>query len=252
VLLAVCGLSAPGALLRGADQSELLNRANHAYYDARRDGLTGFRCQVVPDWDQIYSNIKADATGEELLTFRRQTHFEVSIGPDGASTVSRKSELAAPNQQIAERLRRATAAVEQVLTGFFQTWSMFFGPPFPTPDDKSLKLEDLDGQYRITGKQGQAEIFESMNRELMITEMKVAVPGTEITLLPKFSRLPKGYVFIGYEGTTKTASGTMAVEVTIENQEVEGFGLPKTVTVNVGGNIRIPLDFRSCEIKKRN
>ncbi len=248
-VLAVCGLIPSEVIVRGADNSDLLVRANHAYYDTKRDGLTGFRCEVVPAWDQIYSSVLTNTAVQELMPILRQAHYEVSIGSAGTSTVSRKFDLDPPNEQAAERLRATSAIVEQVITGFFHVWSMFFGPPFPNPNDKSVTVEDVNGQYRITGKLGDSEISESMDRGLMISDMKIATAGTEFTVRPNFSRVPKGYILTGFQGNIKTASGTVPIEAIIENQAVDDFELPKLVTV--GGSNPFPLSFRGCEVKKR-
>jgi len=230
---------------------EIRGRMNRAYYHVKSEGLAGFRCQVVPDWDALLNNLKPDPTGVELLGYLRQTHFEVSVGPDGASSVSRQSEVAPPNEQIAARLRAASAAIEQVLTGYFQMATMFVGPLF-SDGDESAKVEDLNGQYRISQKQGENEALISMDRDLMITEVKVSMSGTEVTLVPKFSKSPKGYIATGFDGKFSTAAGNAEVVVEIENQEVEGFALPKTVTAIAQGKVRIPLSFTNYEIKKHN
>ena len=193
--------------------------------------------------------MKADAAGIEVLGLVRQTHFEVSVGPDGASSVSRQSDVAPPNEQIADRMRKAFAGVEQLLTGYFQMATMFVGPLF-ADGDESAKVENVNGQYRISYKQGEADALVTMDRELMITEIKVSMQGTDVSVVPKFSRSPKGYIVTGFAGTFRTAAGNAEIAMEVENQEVDGFNLPKTVTAIAPGNIRIPFNFSNYEIKK--
>ena len=88
-------------LARGEDQKAILRQARQSYYNLKDEGLVSFRCSVTPDWDSIDKSLKADTTGRSLLSFMEQTHFEVSVGSDGASVLSHQSNFAPPSEQIA-------------------------------------------------------------------------------------------------------------------------------------------------------
>jgi hypothetical protein len=249
-LFVIASLNA-SAQLRPSDQNELLDRASHAYYNLKDAGLLEFRCRVLPDWDAIYANLNVDAAGRELLPLVKQTRFDVLVGPTGASTVSRHSDAAPPNEQLAERLRTTVTGVEQMLTGFWGVWSQFmYGVPGPDRR-REFTTQEVDGEYRITQKEGQVDILLTMNSDLALTEVRTTTGDIVVTVRPKLSHLPGGYLFSGY-GTTyfKKGSGPVASQVLIENRDVEGFQLPVQV-IGVMGGVRVPLTFSAYQIKKR-
>jgi hypothetical protein len=252
-LLVICGIAPPNALLRGADDGQILDRARQAYYSLRGKGLVEFRCEVLPDWEAVFSTLRTDAVGSEVLTLLQRTHFDVSVGADGASTVSRQTELTPPSQVVAERFRTAAAGLEQMLTGFFVVWAQFMsGFPGPEPGDKDYKIEKAGDQYRITQQQGQLHVLVLMTTELVVTEARLTAPNSvEITVHPHFSKLAERFLLTGWDSTIGSAAGTLETAATTENQEVEGFELPKTVNITAGG-IRIPLRFNHYRIKKRS
>ena len=138
MLLAIYCLLLPSALeslAHGTDKKEIVRQARQSYYNLANAGMNEFRCQVLPDWDTTFKTLKADPIGrDQVLPILRKTHFELLVGPDGASTVSHRSELVPPNEDVAERVRKATGGTEQVLTGFLHTWSGFMVKPTPLPD----------------------------------------------------------------------------------------------------------------------
>ena len=116
-LWAIFCLGLPNALMPLAyctDKKELVRQARQSYYNLANAGLNEFRCQVLPDWDTTFNGLKADPVGrDQVLPILRKTHFELLVGPNGASTVSHQSELAPPNEQVAERVREAIAGTSK-------------------------------------------------------------------------------------------------------------------------------------------
>ena len=251
------GLSILASLAaRGADRKETIRQAHRSYYNLKSEGLTEFRCHVQLDWDSLYKGLKVNAVGrDQLLPILRKVHFQVLVGPDGGSTVSHESELAPPNEEVAERVRRSIAGVEQILTGFLQTWSGFMiNSPFPRVDDE-YQLEDLDDKLRLSYKEGTGNIVISMTRDFVMDEVSVATPQFEGTVRPKFSRNKRGFVLASYDVVYKAESGNpQQLAVKIEYQNVEGFDLPSTIEATVtspGGVVDVHLTFTDYRVKKR-
>ena len=140
-----------------------------------------------------------------------------------------------------------------MLTGFFVVWAQFLsGFPGPEPDDKNFRIEKSGDQYRITQQQGQLHVLVFMTAELVVTEARLTVPNSvEVTVHPHFSKQGELFLLTGWDSTIGTAAGTLEAAATIENQEVEGFELPKTLNITAGG-IRMPLRFNNYKIKKRS
>jgi hypothetical protein len=218
-------LLALASLLHASDQNEILDRLNHAYYSLSDAGLLEFRCQVLPDWPAIDSRM-------------RQTRFDVAVGPTGVATISRHSEVETPDS--------IEANIAQVLTGFLQTWSLFLHG-FPGPRrDKEFKIDEAFGEYRIA----QFNVILTVNSDLELTELRTKKPGVIVTIHPKLSQLPSGYLFSGYATTYfRQGSGPVSSHVQIENREVEGFQLPNQVIAVMGASVSL---FASVPIRSRS
>lgn len=260
MLLAIYCLLLPSALVSlayGTDKKEIVRQARQSYYNLANAGMNEFRCQLLPDWDATFKTLKADPIGrDQVLPILRKTHFELLVGPDGASTVSHRSELVPPNEDVAERVRKATGGTEQVLTGFLQTWSGFMVKPTPLPDAASdYQFEDLGDKYRLTIKEASADALILMGRDFQIEEMKAATPEFSATIRPKFVRIKNQFILSSYDGVYKAGSGDpQELSVEIEYGDVQGLSLPSKVAATVrlpSGAVAFPLIFTDCQVKKR-
>lgn len=238
----------------GTDRKETLRQARASYYSLKDEGLTEFRCEVQLDWDSMYEGLKTDAVGrDQLLPILRKVHFQVVVGPDGASTVSHQSDLAPPTEDVADRVRRSIAGVEQILTGFLHTWSPLVFTSFFPNIDSEYQLADLGGKFVLNYKEGTASIITSMSHDFAIEELKVTTPELEGTVRPKLSRNKNGFVLVGYDAIYKAASSTpQQLAVKIENRSVEGFDLPGTVdaTLSLPNTTAIHLTFTAYQVKR--
>ena len=250
-------LSALVPLAHGTDKKEIVRQARQSYYNLANAGMEEFQCQVLPDWDTTFKTLKTDPVGrDQVLPILRKTHFELLVGPDGASTVSHQSELAPPDEQVAERVRKATGGTEQILTGFLQTWSGFMVKSTPLPDaDSDYQFEDLGAKYRVTSKEASIDAVILMGHDFQIEEMKVATPEFSGTVRPRFVRIKHQFVLASYEATYTAGSGNpQGLSVEIEYGDVQGLSLPSKVTATVKlptGAVAFPLTFANCQVKKR-
>ena len=258
LLAAFClGLQSLAALAYGADKKEIVRKARQSYYNLANAGLNEFRCQVLPDWDTTFNGLKADPVGrDQVLPILRKTHFELVVGPKGASTVSHQSELAPPNEDVAERVRKAIGGTEQILTGFLQTWSQFMINSTPLPDtDGDYQLEDIGDKYRLTAKEGSVDAIILMTRNFEIEELKVTTPEFSGTVRPRLVRIKNQFILASYEGVYSIKSGNpQELSVKIEYGEVEGLSLPSKVIATMQlptATVEFPFTFANCQVKKR-
>ena len=253
LLWSVGFFSALVPLAHGIDKKDIVRQARQSYYSLNSEGLMGFRCEVLVDWDSTFKTLKTDAVGrEQLLPILKKTQFDLLVGENGASTVSHRSDMAPANEEIAERLRRVTSGIEQILTGFMHTWSGFMMKS-PVPESESeYQVQDLgEHGYRLALKQGTADVAISMTRDYAIEAMQVTTPEFEGTVRPRFSRKKNGFVLIGYDAVYKAASGSpQQVSVKVEYKDVEGFNLPSTVAATVN-SVETLLTFGDYHLKKR-
>ena len=250
---ALGGYCALSAHAQSPDQREIIRLAQNSYDNLIKDGLMEFRCQVVLDWDAMYKSM--GGAHNEILPFLKQTRFTVAVGPGGASTVSHQSDAAPSDVQVAERIRQSTAGVDQMITGFFQAWGPFaLDSIIPNPESE-YKLEILGDHYRLSYKDGPADVVVAMTMDYVETESTVSSPQFSGTFHPQFNRGKRGYFLTGLEGTyTAPSNAPQSFKVHVECQEVEGFNLPRTAlwTVTVPGKtIDVQLQFTAYQIKKR-
>jgi len=237
------------------DSREIVRRAWQSYYSLKKQGLLEFRCNALPDWDSMYKSLKTDTAGRlQLLPMLQKTRFRIVLGPDGASTISHESDVAPPDEKIAQRLRDTIGGTEQMLTGFYQTWSQFVFNTLLPDEDSEYTVVELGGKYRLSYKEGAADIVTTMDHDFRIEQIEVASPQFNAAFKTQWSNTPKGLLLVAYGAAIKTASASLSLTVKIEYQEIEGLELPSAIVATVpagDGEVAIPVAFADYQIKKR-
>lgn len=236
------------------EAKDILQKAQKAYDSLSGDGLNQLQCQVIPDVDSMFKDIKTDDGGLQLLPLLKQVKFRVVIGSAGTSTVSHDSAVAPPTEYVAARLRQAIAGIEQMVTGFLQTWTGFaIKPALLTPDD-TTRVERVGNKYRISTTSGTTEVIVTMSADSVIQELKVKSPQFDGTVRPSFTATKHGLVLSGYESSYKAEQAAGDLTMTLTTQELDGLPIPKTVllkAVTVAQTITVPLTFSDCQATKR-
>ena len=106
-------------------------------------------------------------------------------------------------------------------------------PPFPAVNS-DYQLEDLGVQYRISYKDGPADVVTTMGKNMIITEVKVNSKDFISSVRPRLTRTAKGFVLSGYTADYKPTSGPGAVklELKIVNEPVNGLQLPTNLVLD--------------------
>jgi hypothetical protein len=236
--------------MHAAVDTDLANRINNSYYNLNRSGLTEFHCTVSPNWKAAIQNLNTDAVGEEIIGLLEHTHFAVTVGPDGSSTIFRQTDATPSSEQVAARLRTVVAGFEQIITSFFQVWSQFTFHPIVPPGNNDFKLERSNDKYVLHQKAPSVEASSSLNADFMMTDTTGMLAGNQVTMHYDFGRQAGLYLFSGYDAEYPLGTGSVHQILTVAYQEVQGFELPSTVRMMVN-QVVIPFDFRNYEIKKR-
>jgi len=238
-----------------ADKKAVLLQTNQAYYNLKSNGMAEFSCQVSPDWDAGYKEIKMDSVGrDQILPIAKQMKFLVAVGPSGAATVSHEIGQASPSDDVADRLQKMAGGIEQMIRGFFQTWSqMMVNPPLPGTAEEYQMEEKLDG-YRFTAEATKIQVAVSVSRDLIVDSIYAKTPEFEGTVHPQFERTKGGLVLRSYDATYKTQSGNaQQLSVNVQYQEIEGLKLPRTITLTMSlpqGHLEMPITLSECKVKK--
>jgi hypothetical protein len=236
LLMLVCGLAAAQSPVPVADSKAVVEKARQAYYNLRAAGLDEFRATIKPNWALVLKDqLKADPEkGEAAVKLLNGLHFSMLLDKDGKVTVTHHTDSEPANEQQRQSFDQIYSGIDQAITGFFTTWSMFMlGPSLP-PADSEYQLEDLGVQYRISYKDGGSDVITTMGKNMIITEIKVSSKDSISSVRPQLTRSAKGFVLSGYTADYKPTSGqgVVKLDVKIQNQPVNGMQLPTSLVLD--------------------
>lgn len=255
-LLSAVSMGVSAQTLPAAKAREILTQARRSYYSLKEDGFSGMRCEVDPDWEAAFASVKVDSLKSmEIFPFLKTIHFELLVGPDGSSLLSRDFDSPPPSENIATRIRSVTNGFDEVVTGFFHTWSQFMMDSILPDPDSQYTLAQTGGEYHLSYSDTKTEVSATMSRDYSITAIHVKTAAFESTLSPKFTTTSRGWILSSYEATFQ--AGPQAGEqlsVTIEYPSVDGLRLPKDVAVVVtqpSQTVHVPFALSDCRLKTR-
>lgn len=238
-----------------ADKKEILKQARQSYYSLKSEGMTGFQCDMTPNWaslleDQRKANPAAIDTAIARL---RELHFAVAVDAEGSAKVTH-NQIAADNQKMAEGLSQVYSGMEQMTTGFFQTWSIFVVTP-PLPQLTTEFNLESGAQYGLSYKDGATDVVTVMDKDLVVRSVKVTAKEFVSILNPRFGKTPKGFLMNGYDADYQGAGGNDKTElhVAIEYQTVEGLQVPQKLGLKGsynGSPFQVEVAFSGCTATK--
>jgi hypothetical protein len=178
------------------------------------------------------------------------------VDPDGKATVTH-NDLTAENEQVAAGLKQIYSGMEQMAGGFFQTWSAYtIVPPFPELGSEFQLESAATAGYKLSNKDGDTNVFTTMDKEFVISSQVVKSTQFEATLKPQFKKLAKGLILSAYDATYKgqTPDQNTLLSVAIEYQDLNGLQFPQQIVLSgsYGSNpFRAKLAFTNCQASKR-
>jgi hypothetical protein len=245
-----------GASAQAVNKGLILQQARQSYYSLRAEHIEQCRCKLLPDWQSLLADLRksnpdgADYAVKKLSTIR----FTVSVDSDGNANVTH-NEVTEESQQMADALRQIYGGMEQMISGFFTTWSVYMmSPALPKANDDYQLTRTANG-YRIQYKEGTTDIITDLRLDYSISNQKVVSPEFTSTLQPHFRKTPGGFILVAYEATYD--SGNPAEEtdlqVVMDYQEVNGLQWPNSVdlTGTYGGTpFQVNVIFTGCTATK--
>lgn len=240
------------------DRKDVVNRARQSYYSLRGLGLVQFQSNITPTWEVTLQNdLRNDPAGAQAgIKMLNSLHFAMTLDEKGKVKVDHRADTPAPNEKAAAAFNQIYSGMDQAVSGFFETWSMFMlSSPFPETDSE-YQLEDLGAEYRLSYKDGPAEVVTSMSKDLVITEIKVTSPEFFSSIRPQLSRTPKGFILSGYAADYRPTSGpgVVKLDVKLDYQDVQGLQLPRKLNLDSvydGSPNQMELVFSDYQVKTR-
>ena len=230
LVLLVCGLAAAQSPVPAAASQRVVEKARLAYYNLRTAGLDEFRATIKPNWSLVLKDqLNADREkGEAAVKLLNGLHFSMLLDKDGKVTVTHHTDTEPANEQQRQGFDQIYSGMDQTITGFFTTWSVFMlSPPLPAANSE-YQLEDLGAQYRISYKDGASDVVTTMGKDMIITEVKENSANYISSIKPQLTRTAKGFVLSGYSAdyTPTSGKGVVKLDLKIVNQLVNGLQLP--------------------------
>jgi hypothetical protein len=256
LLMACCLVVAAQSQTPVADSKKVMEDARHAYYSLRSAGLDEFRATVKPNWEVVLKDQLASdpATAQAGLKLLNGIHFSMLLDATDKVTVTHQTDAAPSNEQQRKGFEDIYSGMDQAINGFFTTWELFMlNSPFPAAD-RPYTLENLGTQYRLSYKDGAADVVTMMNKSLIITDIKVNSPDFNSSVRPQFVHTPKGFVLTGYDADYKPTSGSGVVKLAlkIDHQPVSGMQLPVSLVMDSvmdGAPTHMELAFSEFAVK---
>jgi hypothetical protein len=231
-LVGVLLIALPAIAADRADKREIIKQARAAYYSLREKGLDTFSANAAVNWEVVLGPIK---TGDDVaqraaaIKLLNGLHFGVAMDSSGKVSVTHRADTPAPNETSQKGYDQIFTGMEQVITGFYDTYSPFMiTSPFPAVDG-DYTVEDIDIGYRVTYKEGASSVLTRMTKTFAIIDTTVNAADFDSVIKPAFSTTEQGYVMSGYNGyyKPKTGPGTTLLDGTLEQQMVDGLRMMK-------------------------
>ena len=240
------------------NSKKVIEDARQSYYSLRSAGLEEFRATVKPNWELVLKDqIKADpAAAQAGLKLLNGLHFSMLLDRADKVTVTHRTDIAPSNEKQREGFDQIYSGMDQAINGFFTTWEVFMlNSPFPSPNG-DYKLEDLGTRYRLSYRDGSADVVTMMGKNLIITEIIVNSQEFTSSVRPQFVHAANGFVLTGYDADYKPTSGPGVVKLSlkIDHETVSGLQLPVSLVLDSvmdGAPTHMELTFSEHEVKSR-
>lgn len=257
VLLSWIALS-PLAGAQAVDNPQaIVRQARQSYYDLRREGLSSFQCAVTPDWELLLQQQRKQdpASADAAIKVLSQLRFSASLAADGSVKLTH-NQLTGQSQQMMDALSQIYGGMEQMTTGFFDTWKLFvLSPPFPEVESQ-YQLQSLGEKYQLSYKDGTADVVTTMDKSLAISNLSVTTSDFDSVVRPGFTSTPKGLLFNAYSATYNSKKPEEATElkVAIGYQEIQGLEIIQELNLSGsygGSSFAVRLTFSDCQVTKK-
>ena len=185
-----------------------------------------------------------------------QIQFTITAGVDKQTTVAHTT-VAADNDQMAAGLAQVYSGMEQMVTGFFDTWSPFMVTSMLPDPDSQYALQKVGSQWALTYKEdSDTDVTTMMGDDLAVRDLQVVTPQFKSDIQPQFTGSSEGRLLTAYQATYfgQTPDENTVLQVRIDYQSVNGLNLPKSL--NLSGTygtsaFAIAVTFVDCSATKR-
>lgn len=233
-----------------------LAKTRTQYYSSAKAGLTGFDCDVHPDWHELFVSANKDAQVAEddpRITLLKTVKVTLHARMKGASTIDWVAN-ASPDKPLddasTQLLDGMHQSVQQTLEGFLQFWGPFMEASVVPDTADGVEITHGATAHTIHAKQGATELTEVFNGDLVLEQFNVSMNGTSIKFAPDYKPTPHGLIVYGFVAHIlpqgAQAGQEQEMRVGIEYQEMNGLTIPSRLTMDVVGTGNFNFTFDGC------
>jgi hypothetical protein len=257
-LLACCvvlaSLSAAQAV---ANKQSVLSQARQSYYNLRNEGLVAFQCSVTPNWELLLQDERKQnpEAADAAIKVLSQLRFTASLAADDSVKLTH-NDLPGQSDQMMAALKQIYGGMEQMTSGFFDTWKLFMlNSPFPEVSSE-YQLEAAGPQYRLSYRENLADVVTTMDKDFAINNLKVTTAEFDSAIQPRFTSSPRGFVLSSYDASYNSQKPEEATQlkVLMAYQEVSGMQMLQKLNLSgtYGGTpFAVELTFSDCQVTKK-
>lgn len=212
-----------------------LAKVRAAYYSETRERMDRFTAALAPDWTALLKDQSlTPAARAEALGRLNAIQFALALDRRGTPVITHRAPATADPQQSAA-MKQIYDGMEQMISGFFQTWIIFMIQP-PVPQAGTPYHLETTGPWQILSyNEGGTKVEVTLGQDLAAAEVRVVNKDFTSSIHPSFEKTAKGLVLVGYQATYRStqASEETDLDVKIQNQDVDGCTLPRVL--DLGG-----------------
>ncbi|MFN2579002.1 MAG: hypothetical protein ABR607_15095 [Pyrinomonadaceae bacterium] len=226
-----CVPSPAGSQISEGEKAVILSAARGKYYNLKQAGLLEFRANIEPNWDALLPDTEARSTGRALLN---ALHFSFSVDPQGQLRLEHHVDGAPSNQKLAEGITRTFKGMDESISSFFRTWSIFLlTSPFP-PAGSDYTIQKQANDYKFLQQQGELNVQVTTDNDFMISEIRVTGPELIASLRPVLEKTAGGFLLKGYTANSERLSGARktTVKALLEYETASGMQLLHKVSLD--------------------
>jgi hypothetical protein len=246
--------TAPGAA--DAKRKQIVQQGHDAYYSLHAHGLDGFQSTIKPNWEQVLKTqgVTDPAQLDSALKLLNGIHFTMVMDDKGKVTVAHKTDVEPPNEMARKGFEDIYNGIDQAVSGFFATWSLFMlTSPFPEVDSL-YQVDEQGSQYRLSYKDGSSDVVTLLGKDMAIQEVKVTSPQFTSVVRPHITKTATGFVLAGYDAdyTPTNGPGVVHLDVKISHEVIQGLQLPVSLIADStldGTPTHMELAFSEYQVK---
>jgi hypothetical protein len=244
--------AAPAQEITGSQRTALLTAARSQYYNLRVAGVQSFSCNVDVDWLGLFTSVsgKAPDASNPVYASLRNLRIGVKEALPGGAEVSFAA-TGTPPDSAAAAVSSMRAGIQQMLSGFFQSWT-----PFLSGDAISMKprsLTSIPAGYLLDDSQSDNPDQLTFDKQMVLTRIDTRTAAISGVLASKFDKSPDGLLLTDLEGDIHQPSDGPATHVVMHTdyQMVDSFRVPHNLSLGVKNVATFKMALTGCTVQKQ-